>query len=211
MKQVASAASCKNINSRFCKSANTAAKTVLGVASSAFSDVRALYVGLTLALYGSAKTTSKQMTTADVAAAESEENEIEDVKARAGGSCAVHADTDLVHQFRVGLDERLVEGTIVAISFVHKHGGRDAYAVQIIGVEAQCLSGSLRLLVLRIKVGEWRAAAAATETSAGVQVAAELLAHAKQGQRVEASRAMMDEIQQTLGPSRGNAQAVDAV
>ncbi|KAG5181801.1 hypothetical protein JKP88DRAFT_349097 [Tribonema minus] len=135
MKQVASAASCKNINSRFCKSANTAAKTVLGVASSAFSDVRALYVGLTLALYGSAKTTSKQMSewtrrcvpnsnlpstakflaacnvayadalprppapvpvqpaTADVAAAESEENEIEDVKARAGGSCAVHADT----------------------------------------------------------------------------------------------------------------------
>ncbi|KAG5181548.1 hypothetical protein JKP88DRAFT_268822 [Tribonema minus] len=135
MKQVASAASCKNINSRFCKSANAAAKTVLGVASSAFSDVRALYAGLTLALYGSAKTTSKQMSewtrrcvpnsnlpstakflaacnvayadalprppapvpvqpaTADVAAAESEENEIEDVKARAGGSCAVHADT----------------------------------------------------------------------------------------------------------------------
>ncbi|KAG5190881.1 hypothetical protein JKP88DRAFT_231696 [Tribonema minus] len=120
MKQVASAASCKNINSRFCKSANTAAKTVLGVASSSFSDVRALYVGLTLALYGSAKTTSKQMSewtrrcvpnsnlpstakflaacnvaytdalpqrptplpvqpaVADVAAAESEENEIED-------------------------------------------------------------------------------------------------------------------------------------
>ncbi|KAG5184270.1 hypothetical protein JKP88DRAFT_289968 [Tribonema minus] len=90
MKQVASAASCKNINSRFCKSANTAAKTVLGVASSAFSDVRALYVGLTLALYGSAKTTSKQMTVADVAAAESEESEIEDVEAPAGGSCASH-------------------------------------------------------------------------------------------------------------------------
>ncbi|KAG5184288.1 hypothetical protein JKP88DRAFT_255509 [Tribonema minus] len=132
MKQVASAASCKNINSRFCKSANTAAKTVLGVASSAFSDVRALYVGLTLALYGSAKTTSKQMSewtrrcvpnsnlpstakflaacnvaytdalpqrptplpvqpaVADVAAAESEESEIEDVEAPAGGSCASH-------------------------------------------------------------------------------------------------------------------------
>ncbi|KAG5182513.1 hypothetical protein JKP88DRAFT_255914 [Tribonema minus] len=137
MKQVASAASCKYINSRFCKSANTAAKTVLGVASSAFSDVRALYVGLTLALYGSAKTTSKQMSEwtrrcvpnsnlpstakflaacnvaytdalpqrptplpvqpataeSDVAAVESEENEIEDVKARAGSSCAAHAGT----------------------------------------------------------------------------------------------------------------------
>ncbi|KAG5181850.1 hypothetical protein JKP88DRAFT_278587 [Tribonema minus] len=134
MKQVASAASCKNINSRFCKSANSAAKTVLGVACGAFSDVRALYVGLTLALYGSAKTTSKQMSewtrrcvpnsnlpstvkflaacnvayadalaqtpaplpvqlaVADVAAAESEESEIEDVEAPAGGSCA-HAGT----------------------------------------------------------------------------------------------------------------------
>jgi hypothetical protein len=61
MKQVASAASCKDINSRFCKSANTAAKAVLGVASAAFSDVRALYAGLTLALYGGASGTEKQM------------------------------------------------------------------------------------------------------------------------------------------------------
>jgi hypothetical protein len=61
MKQVASAASCKDINSRFCKSANTAAKAVLGVASGAFSDVRALYAGLTLALYGGASGTEKQM------------------------------------------------------------------------------------------------------------------------------------------------------
>jgi hypothetical protein len=61
MKQVASAASCKNINSRFCKSANTAAKTVLGVDSGSFSDVRALYAGLTLALYGSASSTRKPM------------------------------------------------------------------------------------------------------------------------------------------------------
>ena len=61
MKQVASAPSCKDINSRFCKSANTAAKAVLGVASGAFSDVRALYAGLTLALYGSASGSEKQM------------------------------------------------------------------------------------------------------------------------------------------------------
>jgi hypothetical protein len=61
MKQVASAPSCKDINSRFCKSANTAAKAVLGVASGAFSDVRALYVGLALALYGSASGTEKHM------------------------------------------------------------------------------------------------------------------------------------------------------
>ncbi|KAG5181802.1 hypothetical protein JKP88DRAFT_320491 [Tribonema minus] len=50
---------------------------------------------------------------------------------------------------------------------------------------------------------QWRRAAAVTELlSAGVQAAAELLANAKQRQRVEASRAMMDEMQQTLGPSR---------
>ncbi|KAG5181796.1 hypothetical protein JKP88DRAFT_245958 [Tribonema minus] len=38
---------------------------------------------------------------------------------------------DLVHHFSVGLDERLVEGTIVDISIVRKHGGRDAYAVPL--------------------------------------------------------------------------------
>ncbi|KAG5174953.1 hypothetical protein JKP88DRAFT_284104 [Tribonema minus] len=95
----ASPSSKTNINSRFCKSANTAAKTVLGVASSAFSDVRALYVGLTLALYGSAKTTSKQMS--EWTRRCSEENEIKDVKARAGGSCAAHAGTS-------GLDATLI-------------------------------------------------------------------------------------------------------
>jgi hypothetical protein len=63
MKQAAPAASCKTLNSRFCKSANNAAKELLGTASGAFSDVRALYVGLTLALYGGASSsrTNEQM------------------------------------------------------------------------------------------------------------------------------------------------------
>lgn len=61
LKQVASAASHKSINSRFCKSANTAAKAVLGVESATFSDARALYVGLALALYGDTSATDKRM------------------------------------------------------------------------------------------------------------------------------------------------------
>jgi hypothetical protein len=58
-REVACAAFFEDVNSRFCNSANN--KALLRAASGTFSDLRALYVVLTPALYGGVNSTAEQL------------------------------------------------------------------------------------------------------------------------------------------------------
>jgi Telomere resolvase len=51
---------CKDINKSHCKTANTAAKTLLGCSTAVFTDLRVAYAALTYKLYGNESSTSNE-------------------------------------------------------------------------------------------------------------------------------------------------------